>query len=112
MASSVTIVTRLRTGKWVPFPTGEGHGEGKVFALFTTASRPALGPTQPSMQWVPAALTPGIKRPGREADHPPPSNPGVTNVWSYTSTPPYVFKMWHLVKHSDSCTFIFTNVNE
>jgi hypothetical protein len=37
--------------------------------LFTTASRTALGPTQPPSQWVPGALSLGIKRPGREADH-------------------------------------------
>jgi hypothetical protein len=37
--------------------------------LFTTVSRPALGPIQPPIQWVPGALSPGVKRPGREADH-------------------------------------------
>jgi len=37
--------------------------------LFTTASRPALGPTQPPMQWVQGALSLGLKRPGHEADH-------------------------------------------
>jgi hypothetical protein len=29
----------------------------------------ALGPTQPPIQWVPGALSLGVKRPGREADH-------------------------------------------
>jgi len=33
----------------------------------------ALGPTQPPIQGVPGALW-GVKRPGREADHSPPSN--------------------------------------
>jgi hypothetical protein len=42
--------------------------------LFTTASRTALGPTQPPIQWVPEALSLGIKRLGREADHSPPSS--------------------------------------
>jgi len=42
--------------------------------LFVAASRPALGPTQPPIQWVSRAITPGVKRPGREADHTPPSN--------------------------------------
>jgi len=28
-----------------------------------------------------------VKRPGREADHSPPSNAEVKNAWSYTSTP-------------------------
>jgi hypothetical protein len=31
--------------------------------VFTTASRPALGPTQPPIQWVPGALSLGVKRP-------------------------------------------------
>jgi len=34
----------------------------------------ALGPTQPPIQWVPRALSLGVKRPGREADHSPPSS--------------------------------------
>jgi hypothetical protein len=38
---------------------------------FTTASRTALGPTQPPIQWVLAALSLGVKRPGREADQTP-----------------------------------------
>jgi hypothetical protein len=37
--------------------------------LFTTASRTALGPSQPPIQWVLGALSLGVKRPGREADH-------------------------------------------
>jgi hypothetical protein len=31
-------------------------------------------PTQPPIQWVPEALSLGVKRPGREADHSPPSS--------------------------------------
>jgi hypothetical protein len=42
--------------------------------LFTTASRTALGPTQPPLQWLPGALCLGVKRPGRETDHSPPSS--------------------------------------
>jgi hypothetical protein len=42
--------------------------------LFTTASRTALGPTQPPIQWVPGALSLEVKQPGREADHSPPSS--------------------------------------
>jgi hypothetical protein len=46
--------------------------------LFTTASRTALGPTQPPVQWVPGALSWVVKRPGREADHSPPSSAEVS----------------------------------
>jgi hypothetical protein len=42
--------------------------------LFTTASRPALGPTQPPIQWVPGALSLGAKRSGRESYQSPPSS--------------------------------------
>jgi len=49
----------------------------------------ALGPTQSPIQWVPpGAISPGVKRPRREADHSFPSSSEVKNAWSYTSTPP------------------------
>jgi hypothetical protein len=41
--------------------------------LFTTVFRTTLGPTQPPIQWVPGALSLGVKRPGCETDHLPPS---------------------------------------
>jgi hypothetical protein len=47
----------------------------------------ALGPTQPPIQWVLGALSLGVKQPGSEADHSPPSSAKVKNVWSYTPTP-------------------------
>jgi hypothetical protein len=59
--------------------------------LFYTSSRPALGPTQSPIQWVPGALSPGVKRPGREADRSPPANAEVKKMWIYTSTPSYAF---------------------
>jgi hypothetical protein len=66
--------------------------------LFTTASRPALVPTHPPFQWVPAVLSSGIKRQGRESDHSPPSSAKVKNSWSYTFSPSYVFVAWCLRK--------------
>jgi hypothetical protein len=42
--------------------------------LLTTASRTALGLTQPPIQWVAGALSLGVKRPGREDDSSPPSS--------------------------------------
>jgi hypothetical protein len=49
----------------------------KIF--LSTASRPALGVTQPPIQWVPGALPPGVKRQRREADQSPPSSAEVKN---------------------------------
>jgi hypothetical protein len=54
-------------------------------------STPALGPTQPSIQWIPGALSPGVKLPGREADHSSPTSVEVKKTWIFTSTTPYVF---------------------
>jgi hypothetical protein len=34
--------------------------QGQIF-LLALASRPALGPTQPPIQWVPGVLSPGVK---------------------------------------------------
>jgi hypothetical protein len=66
-----------------------GFDSRRVLGIFLfTASRTVLGPTQPRIQWVPGALSLGIKRPGREADHSTHLVPKSKNVWSYTSTPP------------------------
>jgi hypothetical protein len=59
--------------------------------LFSTSSRPALGSTQTPIQWVPWALSSGVKRPVREADHLSPASWDVKKMWLYTSTPPYAF---------------------
>jgi hypothetical protein len=56
--------------------------------LFTIESRPVLEPTQPPIQWIPGALSLGLKRPEREADHPSPYSAEVKNEWSYTSSHP------------------------
>jgi len=40
---------------------------GWDFFLFSTASRPALGPTQPHSQWVPEALSRGGKAAGERS---------------------------------------------
>jgi hypothetical protein len=54
----------------IRFPAGTGN------FLFT---RTALGPTQPSIQWVPGV--------GLVANHSTPSSAKVKNAWNYISTP-------------------------
>jgi hypothetical protein len=62
----------------------------QFFFLFSTVFRPTLGPTQPPSQWVPWALSPGVKRQGREADYSPQSSAEVRNDGSTTSNPLYI----------------------
>jgi hypothetical protein len=94
----ILITTSLNKEEpgWLSF-TALGYGlDGRGFEswqrlgifLFTTVPIPALGPTQPPIQWVPWALSLGLKWPEREADHSPPSSAEVNNEWSYSSTPP------------------------
>jgi hypothetical protein len=46
---------------------GRGSTSGSVMIfLFSIASTPALGPTQPPIQWVPGSPSPGVKRHVRE----------------------------------------------
>jgi hypothetical protein len=59
--------------------------------LFSTSSISVLESTQPPTQWVSWALSPEVKRPGREADDSLPATAEVKKMWIYTSTPPYAF---------------------
>jgi hypothetical protein len=54
-------------GWMVGFRFPAGHG---IF-LYSSASRAALGSTQPPIQWVPGVISPRVGRTGREADHSP-----------------------------------------
>jgi hypothetical protein len=72
--------------------------------LFTAVSRPALGPTQPLIQWLPGYLSLGVKRPGREADHSHPCSAEVKNPWRNTSIPPICFIAWCSGKNSTGAT--------
>jgi hypothetical protein len=76
----------LRAGR----QRGRSSSPGRDTFLFSTSSRSALLP-QPPFQWVPRALSPGVKRSGSEAERWPPTSAEVKNKWIYTSTPPYAF---------------------
>jgi hypothetical protein len=77
----------------------EGKGKGKRWATGWTIGVLGLDSRRgrPERLWGPPSLLSngyqeglslGAKRPGREADHSPPSSAEVKNAWSYTSTPP------------------------
>jgi hypothetical protein len=81
-----TTHSRTRTTPWdvrspQPLPTATknrdssvgiamGYGQD-IFLYSSVQTGPALGPTKPPVQWVPGSLSPGAKRPGREAGHSP-----------------------------------------
>jgi hypothetical protein len=69
-------------GSRVRFPAGAGN-----FSLHHRIQNGSGAPQSP-IRWVPGALSLGVKRPGREADHSIPYSAEVKNAWSYTSTPP------------------------
>jgi hypothetical protein len=62
----------IALGYWLDDRGSSRPGLG--ICLFTTASRTSSGPIQPPVQGVPGALSLGVKRPEREADHSPPSS--------------------------------------
>lgn len=73
--SSVIIVIGMdRWGTGVQFQAG-----AKVF-LFSSVSRPALGPTQPTVQLVLGFHFPEVKLLGHGADHLPPSSAKVMRM--------------------------------
>jgi hypothetical protein len=72
-------------GLWLD---GQGliPGSGKIF-LFPIASRPALRPTQPLIQWVLGLFPQGLKQQVCEADHSPASSAKVKNGGATCSHP-------------------------
>jgi hypothetical protein len=87
------------------FPGFDFRQRKKIFH-FSTATRPALGPTQPPIQWVPEVPSLGVKQRGREADHSPISNADVKNRGAI---PPFPHKFsWrdaYTIKNRDDFTF-------
>jgi hypothetical protein len=53
-------------------------------------------------------LPAGLKRPGREADHSPPTSAEVKNTWNYTSISAYVFMKWYKQRRNFR---LFTDIN-
>lgn len=86
--NSVGIMARLRAGR--PGTRDSIYVTGGD-ALFLTSSRAIMGSTQPPMQWVSGALSPGIKRQNREADNLPSYSSEVKNACNHTFTLPYEY---------------------
>jgi hypothetical protein len=74
---------------WTGRPRGQSSSPGRAKNfLISTSTRKALEPTRPPIQWVPGALSLGVKQQGHEADRKPSASTKVKKMWIYTSTPP------------------------
>jgi hypothetical protein len=94
---------------WMIGVLGFYSRRGLGIFLFITASRTALGPTQPPSQCVSGAPSLGVKRPGREADDSPPYSSEVkefVELYIYSLNTP----SWRgaQLKHRDNFTFTST----
>jgi hypothetical protein len=67
-------VTRLLDGR-----PGFDFRQAQEIFLFPIDFKLTLGPNQPPIKWVLEALSLGVKRQEREADHSPPSSVDVKN---------------------------------
>jgi hypothetical protein len=87
-------------------PKNHGSISDRARRLFSSPRGPdRLVFTDSPIQWAQRASYHGAKQPGREADHTALSNVKVKNVWSYTSTPLFVFMALFLIKHRKSLLF-------
>jgi hypothetical protein len=103
--SSVGIANSLGAGR-KGFDSRQGHD---IFLFFITP-RQVLEPTQPPIQWMLGAASPGVERQGREADHSPPSSAEVKNVKNDGAIPPFSLRLHgvvpnYVIKYRDN--FIF-----
>jgi hypothetical protein len=69
-------------GVWVPVGS-------RIFSSPTVQATSGVHPTSYTMGTGGSFL--GVKQPGCEADHSPPTSAKVKKMWIYTSTPPYIF---------------------
>jgi hypothetical protein len=80
MANVIAQAVQCLTTGWTTGRPEFDPRQGQEIFPLASVSRPALGPTQSPVQWVPGVLSPGVKaRPGRNADHSPPSSAEVEN---------------------------------
>jgi hypothetical protein len=73
MSIQVTLAHYLWLYLSIRRPVFESWQELKIFHLATPSTQ-VLDPTHPPIQWVTGSLSLGVKWPGHEVNHSPPSN--------------------------------------
>jgi hypothetical protein len=97
LLSSVGIVTGYRLDDMDSIPA-------MARFFFSAASRPTLRPTHP-LQWLQRLISLGVKWPGHETDHSPPTTAEEKNGRAIPPLPH--MSSWHsayLIKHRNNCT--------
>jgi hypothetical protein len=86
------VILSVRPPTWgITLHTPPAHARGFGVRV-PVGVRFVSSPRRPEQFWGPlTVLSPGVKWPGREADHLPPSSGEVRDTWIYTYTPPYAF---------------------
>jgi len=107
------ILTLCGPGSSVGIATGyglDGPGiETRWGRDFPHLSRPALGPTQPPVQWIPGFLG-GTERLGRDANPSPPSSAVVMRGLNYTSSLPVGCTACTEPVPVQGCTLLYLNI--
>jgi hypothetical protein len=67
---------------WTTNELGFNSRQERDISVLSTESRPILGFTQFSIRYVPGALSPGMKWPGRNSNNTPPSSGNIKNMRS------------------------------
>jgi hypothetical protein len=92
--NTVRCLLRSRDGV-VGIATSYGLDDRGVGVQVPVGVRIFTSPRRPDRLWGSPNLLCngywGVKRPGREADHSPPTTAKVKKMWIYTATPPYAF---------------------
>jgi hypothetical protein len=112
MTSGFNCDTVINATGWTIEVLGLDSRRGQGIFLFTTASRTALELSQPRIQWVPGDLSLGVKRPGREADHSPPSNAEIKMSGTIPPLPQYALMAWCSVKAQGQLYLCLAVINE
>jgi hypothetical protein len=84
--SLVGLVSALRVGRLVRFPTGAGS-----YSFLESGARPSLRPIRLSVEWVAGSLYARIKRLGPAAGHSSSCSAEGDSKWSCTFISPYGF---------------------
>jgi hypothetical protein len=85
---------------------GLGNRGGRSFILGRVKNFLFSMSTMP-IQRVLGALSPGVKRPGREVDHSPPASAEIKKMWIYTSTPPCALMAYCLISYAQGQLYLF-----